>query len=123
MTLDGKRILVVEDEYLIAADLKRALADHGAEVVGPVGDLKRGLALARVGGLDAAVLDINLEGDDAFPIADVLQEAGVRFVFLTGYDAWALPEAYAETPTLAKPYASVAVVRAVEELCRSDRAA
>lgn len=123
MALDGKRILVVEDEYLIAADLKRSLRDRGAEVVGPVGDLAKGLALARYGGLDAAVLDINLEGDASFPIADVLAKDGVPFVFLTGYDAWSLPDAYAGTTTLAKPYINAAVMSAVELLCQWERTA
>lgn len=123
MGLDGKRILVVEDEYLIAADLKRSLADQGAEVIGPTGDLAKGLTLAQDGGLDAAVLDINLEGDASFPIADRLEADGIPFVFLTGYDRWAVPVPYTDRPTLQKPYSTRAVVRVVEALCRPDPAA
>lgn len=122
MTLEGRRILIVEDEYLIAADLKRALTDRGAEVIGPVGDVVNGLALAQHGRLDAAVLDINLEGDSSFPIADVLAEGGVPFVFLTGYDAWSLPDGYADRPAMAKPYQTATVVATVQALCHSEQA-
>ncbi|WP_294391111.1 response regulator [uncultured Sphingomonas sp.] len=101
--LTGKRILIVEDEYFIATDLKGVLADAGAVPVGPVADLEAGLAIASEGNLDGALLDVNLEGDHSFPIADLLTQRGVPYMFLTGYDDWALPDAYRGVPHATKP--------------------
>lgn len=102
-SLAGKRILVVEDEYFIASDLARAFKAEGAIVVGPVGDLARGLRLAEES-LDAAVLDVNLEGAKSFEIADTLARRNIPYMFLTGYDDWALPASMQEIPRLAKPF-------------------
>jgi len=115
--LAGKRILVVEDEYFIASDLQRALRDEGAEVIGPVGDLARGLRMVAEGELDAAILDVNLEGSMSYPIADQLAAERVPYMFLTGYDGWSLPPAYRSTPRLAKPFAQPDVIEALAALC------
>ncbi|HKY81619.1 MAG TPA: response regulator [Sphingobium sp.] len=114
--LAGKRILVVEDEYFIASDLTRALATEGAIVVGPVGDVARGLRLAE-NSLDAAILDVNLEGTMSYPIAERLAEESVPYMFLTGYDDWSLPAAYKESPRLAKPFSTPYLIDAVAALC------
>ena len=100
----GKHILVVEDEYFIAADLRRALITAGATVVGPTGNLTEGLSLINDAPIDAALLDVNLEGDFSYPIADALAARGVPFLFLTGYDDWSLPEAYRSIQRIAKPF-------------------
>jgi DNA-binding response OmpR family regulator len=113
--LMDKRILVVEDEYFIASDLKRTLKKEGAVVIGPVGDLQAGLALADEA-LDAAVLDVNLEETLSYPIADRLSSRGIPYMFLTGYDGWSLPAEHRETERLAKPFASKSVVTMVEKL-------
>lgn len=118
--LTGKRILVVEDEYFIASDLKRALATEGAVVVGPVGDLARGLRLAEDDALDAAILDVNLEGTMSYPIADRLAAGKVPYMFLTGYDGWSLPPAYKGAPRIAKPFPTPRVIDAVVALCASS---
>jgi CheY-like chemotaxis protein len=103
-TLDGCRILVVEDEYLIAADLLQTLEELGAIVVGPAATVERALTLARAeAGLDGAVLDLNLGGERAYPVADALAARGVPFVFVTGYDDWVVDTAYAQAPRCAKP--------------------
>jgi len=115
--LRDKRILVVEDEYFIASDLKRALGKVGATVVGPVGDLAAGLRLARSEAIDAAVLDVNLDGSMSYPLADALAEAEIPVLFLTGYDGWSMPDAYREAPRLAKPCSIPSVIGAVEKLC------
>jgi DNA-binding response OmpR family regulator len=102
--LQGYHILIVEDEYLLADDLCNALADAGAEVLGPVASIDDGLALIESGtSIDAAVLDVNLRGDMVFPVADALRSRGVPFAFATGYDESALPERYSDTPRLEKP--------------------
>lgn len=102
--LAGKRILVVEDEYFIAADLKRALADEGAVILGPVGQLDQGLAIAAAETIDAAILDMNLEGGNSCAIADRLTERGVPLMFVTGYDAWSMPAGQRDAPRVAKPF-------------------
>lgn len=102
--LDGMRILVVEDEYLLADDLRDALSDAGAQVLGPVPSVEDAQALiAAEPRIDGAVLDINLRGKMVFPVADRLRERGVPFAFATGYDAWALPERFAGAPRVEKP--------------------
>jgi len=107
--LAGKRILVVEDEYFIASDLRRMLRGEGAVVIGPVGNLAAGLSLAQQP-IDAAVLDVNLAEATSYPIADRLGGLDVPYMFLTGYDGWSLPPAYRDAARLAKPFGAHAVV-------------
>jgi DNA-binding response OmpR family regulator len=114
--LAGKRVLVVEDEYFIASDLKRALEKQGAVVIGPVGDLDAGLALVEREQLDGAVLDVNLEGGQTFPIAVQLEERSVPYLFVTGYDAWAMPEAFRQVPRIAKPVPMGTLISALDTL-------
>lgn len=103
MSLDQKHILVVEDEFLLARDLTKALEQAGANVIGPVPSVKRAMARLRDERLDAAVLDINVRGENVFPLADALKERAVPIVFATGYeDLWA-ERGYSESPCLLKP--------------------
>ncbi|MBN8808250.1 MAG: response regulator [Sphingomonas sp.] len=118
--LAGKRILVVEDEYFIASDLKAALTRADAIVVGPAGNLDRALALAE-GEVDAALLDVNLEGSFSYAIADRLAARDVPYLFLTGYDSWALPDAYRDAPRAAKPFSTPAVLDMVERLIVTEK--
>ena len=102
--LRGRRILVVEDEYMMADDLQYDLEKAGAEVIGPVpsvADALRLLATEEV--IDGAILDVNLRGEKAYPVADVLRERGIPFVLATGYETWSLPEAYKDVPRCEKP--------------------
>ncbi|WP_114946398.1 response regulator [Microvirga calopogonii] len=102
--LRGRRILVVEDEYLMAEDLQFDLERAGAQVIGPVASVADALKMiAAEGNLDGAILDVNLRGEKAFPVADALRERGVPFVLATGYELWALPEAYKDVPRCDKP--------------------
>ncbi len=87
---NGTRILVVEDNFLAAEVVRDMLESSGCTVIGPVGRLAEGLRLAEQEELDGAVLDINLNGDWCFPIARVLGQRGVPFIFLTGYDDCAI---------------------------------
>jgi ActR/RegA family two-component response regulator len=103
-TLRGKRLLVVEDEFLIATDLARSLEDDGVDVIGPVGSIDDALKLISTEhALGGAVLDIKVDGQLAYPIADALRDRGVPFVFATGYDAWVIPDSYKDVPRCEKP--------------------
>ena len=104
--LQGLRVLVVEDNLLLAEVTKLLLEESGCQVVGPAGWLERGLELAEHEPLDGALLDINLHGDMSFPIAEALSRRGVPFVFVTGYeDRSIVPLAYRSAPRLDKPVA------------------
>jgi ActR/RegA family two-component response regulator len=111
--LRGRRLLVVEDEYLIAASLACTLQSRGAEVVGPAGSVRDALALVEAEGeqLDGAVLDINLGDERVYPVAGALAARGLPFVFLTGYDASVIPDAYAGVPRCEKPVSSALLSR------------
>lgn len=83
--LDGKRILLVEDEFIIGVATADMLSLLGATVVGPAGTVAEGVALAEHEPLDGAVLDMNMEGLPVDPVADVLRRRNVPFIFATGY--------------------------------------
>jgi CheY-like chemotaxis protein len=111
---NGRRILVVEDEYLIAADLAEALEELGAEVVGPVANLKAALVeVERAGDLDGATLDVTLGQEKSFDVAAILRRRGVPFVFLTGYGDHGLPDRYRDVPRCEKPFDVPSILRAM----------
>ena len=102
--LRDRRVLVVEDEYMLARDLCGELEGAGAVVVGPAPNVEGALALiASERRIDVAALDVNLRGELAFPVADALSARGVPFVFVTGYEDKALFAGYAEVPRCEKP--------------------
>lgn len=105
--MDGKekpRVLIVEDEILVALLLEDVLAEFGYEVAGVASRLEEGLARAEAPDFALAVLDVHLNGADVFPLADRLAERGLPFVFATGYGARGIPERYAGRPVLQKPF-------------------
>ncbi len=101
--LTGRRILVVEDEALIARLLEDLLRELGCEVVGPASNVTLALELAARERPDAAVLDVNLGGETVFPVADALKHAGIPFVFITGYGQAGLSGAHTGHATIRKP--------------------
>jgi CheY-like chemotaxis protein len=101
--LRGKRILIVEDEMLIAAMLEEILADLGATVVGPAATVADGLRLARTGEFDAAVLDVNVRNERIDPVTELLRERGIPMIFATGYGQGATATARG-APLIDKPY-------------------
>jgi DNA-binding response OmpR family regulator len=101
---DGLRILVVEDEMLIADMIADTLQDAGCQVIGPAMSLELGKTLANNEDLDGAFLDINLVGKASFAIADILMRRGIPVAFLTGYHQGAIPEAYRHCARLWKPF-------------------
>ena len=97
-------ILIVEDDYIIADDMVQALKAIGIEVVGPVASVKAALALiTERGPLDGAVLDVDLQGEMVFPVADELVRRGVPFLFATGHNAAVVPDRFAHVPYCEKP--------------------
>lgn len=103
-SLRNRRVLVVEDDYILAQELKDDLERLGAEVLGPVPGVEDALALLDANPApDAAVLDLNLGGEMAFPLADVLEDRAVPFVFVTGYEQWSWGERHAGVPRFEKP--------------------
>jgi DNA-binding NarL/FixJ family response regulator len=101
--LRGLRILLVEDEFLVALELESMLQELGGEVIGPLGSLDQAVAVAREEALDVAVLDVNVGGRLVTPVADALAARTIPFVFCTGYDAASLPGRHAAAPMLMKP--------------------
>jgi DNA-binding response OmpR family regulator len=118
--LQGRRVLVVEDDYFIALELCTALRSAGAEVLGPARDVESGLAAIGEQRVDCAVLDINLRGRMAFPIASELRKHGVPTIFATGYDESMVPAEHAATLRLEKPVDLAALCRAVEACCNES---
>lgn len=100
----GLRVLLVEDENLVALLLEDMLAELGHTVVGPVARLDKALEMVQGGAFDVAILDVNINGGEAYPIADALAARGIPFVFSTGYGKKSLREPYSDRPTLQKPF-------------------
>jgi PAS domain S-box-containing protein len=101
--LAGKRVLLVEDEMLVAMMMKDMLTDLGFSVVGPFSRIAEALPAARENDLEAAVLDINLNGELVYPVAEALVARGVPIVFVTGYGAESIDKGFSHIPVLQKP--------------------
>ncbi len=104
--LDGKRVLLVEDEALVAMLVEDMLADEGCTVAASATRLTEAMALAKDTAVefDIAILDVNLAGEPVFAVAEALAARGVPFAFATGYGAGGLPDAWKGRPTLQKPF-------------------
>jgi CheY-like chemotaxis protein len=115
--LAGCRVLVVEDEMLIAMLIEEALQDLGCVVVGPVGKLDAALRLASEEALDAAVLDVTIRGGQVYPVAERLLARGIPFLLASGYGDWVLPESLRDQPRLTKPFTQHDLEGHVRRLC------
>ena len=113
-TVAGKRVLVVEDEMMIRMLLEGMLTDLGHTVAAEAGGIEEAVALAKKGAFDVAVLDVNLNGHQVTPVAEILLERGVPFIFASGYGQRGVPEAYRAIPTLQKPFQTDALAQAIE---------
>ncbi len=117
--LAGRHILVVEDEYVLAHQLVRALTQEGAVIVGPAAAVAPALALIAAPvrpAIDAAILDVNLAGERVYPVAEALLAAGIPFVFASGYDALETDPRFAAIPYLVKPLTMALLVRTLIDL-------
>lgn len=113
--LQGMKILVVEDDYMIATDIASELEDSGAEVIGPAGTIEDALSLIAIHGdqLDCAALDVDLNGRRSFPVADALLARAVPIVLSSGYATCTLPESYRALPHCDKPVESRVLARMI----------
>jgi DNA-binding NtrC family response regulator len=113
----GCRILVIEDDYFLADDLKQALTALGADVIGPIGNLTAAVKQVGSDGFDVAIVDINLQGEAAYVIADQLEREGIPFGFATGYGAEAIPSRFRNVIRWEKPCDVEQIARDVAQLC------
>jgi CheY-like chemotaxis protein len=108
--LSGRRVLVVEDESLVAMLLETILEDMGCNPIGPVSSVDEALStIAGEAHIDAALLDVNVAGVQVFPVAQALRDRGVPFVFSTGYGEGGLPDEWRGQPTIQKPFTEATV--------------
>lgn len=98
------RVLLVEDEAMIAMLMEDMLTDLGCEVVATAGQIDQALTVADSGAFDIAFLDVNLRGAPVYPVAAVLQARAIPFAFVTGYGSAGIDGAHADVPVLQKPF-------------------
>ncbi|MGH6924501.1 MAG: response regulator [Propylenella sp.] len=120
MSTEGLRVFVAEDEFLVALLLEDELRSVGYSVVGPFTTLSVAMQAAHGAEFDAAVLDVNLNGEMVYPLADQLLTARVPFLFLTGYGVANLPERFRASPRLAKPYDPATLIREIKRIAPKD---
>lgn len=114
--LADRRILIVEDRYLVADDLSRLCRRAGAEIAGPVPEVSRARAIAETEPLDLAILDVDLRGEAVFGVAAILEQRGIPFLFVTGYGEKHLPERFRTVPLVPKPFSGPDLVARIGQL-------
>ncbi|MBP0495348.1 response regulator [Pararoseomonas indoligenes] len=114
--LAGQRVLVVEDQYLIAEDLCTLVEQLGGTIMGPVSGVEAALDLLQAGQPDLVMLDVNLEGERVYKVCTALREAEIPFVFITGYDASVIHPHFRSVPHLEKPIEEAALRGALARL-------
>lgn len=120
-SLAGLCVLLVEDEALAAMEMEAILTEAGCQVIGPAARLDRAMALVESGGVEAAVLDVNLDGEFVFPLAERLRQTGVPFVFMTGYSSRAVfPPEFQEVARVGKPVQEQALIAALSEAVAAE---
>jgi PAS domain S-box-containing protein len=115
-SLKGKRVLIVEDEPLVAMDLESSLTAAGCEVMGTAGTLREARALCADAQCDAALVDVNLGGQPVDELAAALTKRNIPFAFVTGYGRDALPQGFRDAVVLTKPFEQTGLVATVELL-------
>lgn len=113
-----RRILLVEDEALVAMMVEDMLRDFGATVAGPAHALAQALEFAATEALDAALLDVNLGGEPVYPVAEELARRGIPFAFASGYGESGIAEGFRDRPVLQKPFDEATLVSVLSGLIR-----
>ena len=103
-SLEGTRILVVEDDWMISKLTGDLLCEIGCQVVGPAAYITMANDLATTEAIDCALLDLNVAGESVFPVAEILDDRGIPFVFISGYRKNQIPVNFRERPLLRKPF-------------------
>lgn len=116
----GLKVLIVEDEGFVALMIEDMLQDLGCEIVGSVARLAEASGLAAAAKVDLAILDINLAGQPSFPLAEILRERGIPFVFSTGYGQSGLPHEFAGYPLIGKPFSIKELQQTIALALQSD---
>ena len=117
--LAGAKVLVVEDEFLVATLIEEMLADAGCLVSGPIPRVAEALDAVEHEAYDAAILDVNLAGDRIDPVADALSRRNVPFIFVTGYNTGALPRGHGHRPRLCKPFKMTDLLDTLSDLVKT----
>ncbi|WP_027578373.1 response regulator [Bradyrhizobium sp. Ai1a-2] len=115
-------ILIVEDEALIRMMLVEMIEGLGHRVVAEAGNVDQGRSLAEIEDYDCAILDINLQGDNVRPVAEIIKGRGLSFFFLSGYGPAGLPDGFQETPILTKPCTPEALKYTLDSVLPNDEA-
>jgi DNA-binding NtrC family response regulator len=115
--MPAARVLIIEDEMLIAMSIEDALSDAGFSVAGIAARVSDALALLEQHNwIDAAVMDLNLAGQPSGPVADRLKELGIPFLVITGYGSAGLPTHHKKAPVIAKPFEPERMVATLKDL-------
>jgi DNA-binding response OmpR family regulator len=117
----ARRVVIVEDEAMIAGLIESILSAAGWSVVGPVATLERALEAIDRGRLDAALLDVRVNGHDAYAVADVLMGRGIPFIFVSGFTRKQMPSGYRNCAYIAKPFTPDAILARLEEVVGHGR--
>jgi CheY-like chemotaxis protein len=117
-TLLGVRVLVVEDELMVALFIEDTLRELGCDVIEPAHTITDALARLEERDIDAAVLDINIAEDEVYPVAELLAARGVPFIFATGYALESIAEEWRRRPVIRKPYHAEQLRSALEQALR-----
>lgn len=112
------KVLIIEDESIVAMMIEDLIVDMGHEVVGTAGRLEQAQKLATELALDFAIVDVNLNGQLTYPVAETLKARGVPFVFATGYGAQGLKDEWKQSPVLQKPFQPEDLTRAINAVAR-----
>ena len=116
-TREARRILIVEDEFLVAMLLEDLLSEMGHRVVTCIARIDKAMQFADDGDIDFAILDVNLGGQQSFPVAEILRRRGIPFVFATGYGANGVSDEFRNELTLQKPYEPRELEQAIKKAC------
>ena len=116
LRLDGTRVLLVEDEFYIADDIRKTLLNAGASVVGPISTVEQAVQAVEADDFDCAIIDLNLHGNSAAPVAERLFALGRSFAIATGYGSGEVPPHLNAVPRIEKPFGPPAVLQLLSQL-------